>query len=39
MLPINRPMIAHSASAPNTTARAPSTIAVICMFAPNHSVN
>ena len=29
MLPMSRPMIAHSASAPKTTARAPSTIAVI----------
>ena len=31
--------MAHSASAPKTTARAPSTIAVICMLAPNQSVN
>ena len=38
-LPISSPMIAHSGSAPNTTASAPSTIAVICRFAPNHSVN
>lgn len=39
MLPISRPRIAHSASAPNSTASAPSTMAVICMFAPNHKVN
>ena len=39
MLPISRPMIAHNASAPKTTASAPSTIAVICMLAPNQSVN
>src|SRR6478736_6575311 len=38
-LPMIRPMAAHSGSAPNTTASAPSTIAVICMFAPNHRVN
>ena len=29
----------QAAPAPNTTASAPSTIAVICMFAPNHRVN
>jgi hypothetical protein len=39
MLPMSRPMMAHSASAPKTTASAPSTIAVICVLAPNHSVN
>src|SRR6478752_6618574 len=38
-LPMISPMAAHSGSAPNTTASAPSTIAVICMFAPNHRVN
>ena len=37
--PTNRPTMAQKASAPNTTARAPSTMAVICALAPNHSVN
>src|SRR6478736_2696656 len=37
--PTSRPTMAQKASAPNTTARAPSTMAVICSWAPNHSVN
>ncbi|MDQ0729990.1 hypothetical protein QFZ57_000784 [Arthrobacter sp. B1I2] len=37
--PINRPTMAQKASAPNTTARAPSTMAVIWALAPNHRVN
>ena len=39
ILPMSRPMMAVIASAPNTTAKAPSTTAVICILAPNHSVN
>jgi hypothetical protein len=38
-LPISSAMIAQRASAPKTTASAPSTMAVICMFAPNQRVN
>ncbi len=38
-LPTSVPTIAHRASAPKITASAPSTIAVICMFAPNQRVS
>ncbi len=37
--PIKRPMIDQNTSPPNTTAKAPVTIAVICKLAPNQSVN
>ena len=38
-LPMNRPMIADSASEPKTMASAPSTTAVICRLALSHRVN